>query len=57
MAWAICSEKIVIRLNSLGYPFEKENVIVVKNKRRASHDSVGVVWIFSGTTQHALINL
>ena len=24
MAWAICLEKIVIRLNSLGYPFERK---------------------------------
>ena len=55
MAAAICSGKIVIHLNGLGYPFKKKNVIVVKNKRQASHDSVGVVSIFFGTTQCAFI--
>ena len=27
MAWAICLEKIVVRLNSLGYPFQKKKLM------------------------------
>ena len=26
MGWAICSQKIVVRLNSLGYPFQKKKM-------------------------------
>ena len=30
-AWAICLEKIVVRLNSLGYPFEKKINVICLN--------------------------